>query len=39
MTNKLKDFESKYNQDTKNLTSIVETQLKQTLINKILEPN
>jgi hypothetical protein len=36
MTNKLKDFESKYNQDTKNLTTIVETQLKQTLINKIL---
>jgi hypothetical protein len=39
MTNKLKQFESKYNEDTKNLSSIVETQLKQTLINKILEPN
>jgi hypothetical protein len=39
MTNKLKEYETKYNQDTKNLTTIVETQLKQTLINKILEPN
>lgn len=39
MSNKLKDYESKHNQDTKNLTSIVESQLKQTLINKILDPN
>ena len=39
MSNKLKEYESKYNQDTKNLTSIVESQLKQTLINKILDPN
>ena len=37
MTNKLKEFESKYNQDTKNLSSVVESQLKQTLINKILD--
>lgn len=37
MTNKLKEYETKYNQDTKNLSSIVETQLKQTLINKILD--
>jgi len=39
MTNKLKDYECKYKEDTKNLTSIVESQLKQTLINKILDPN
>jgi hypothetical protein len=39
MTNKLKDFESKHKEDTKNLTTIVESQLKQTLINKILDPN
>jgi len=39
MANRLKEFESKHKEDTKNLTSIIESQLKQTLINKILEPN
>lgn len=39
MTNKLKDYESKHKDDTKKLSSLVESQLKQTLINKILDPN
>lgn len=39
MTNKLKEYEIKHKDDTNNLTSIVESQLKQTLINKILDPN
>ena len=39
MSNKLKEFDISRKDDTKNLTSIVESQLKQTLINKILDPN
>jgi len=39
MNTRLKDFESKYKDDTKNINSVVESQLKQTLINKILDPN
>ena len=39
MNSIMKDYQNKYKEDTNNLKTIVESQLKQTLINKILDPN